>query len=37
LLEPEGTNGFVRYRVIDPEANEPFPVFRILPENIIHP
>ena len=37
LLEPEGINGFVRYRVIDPEANEPFPVFRILPENIIHP
>lgn len=37
LLEPEGANGFVRYRVIDPAPNESFPVYRILPENIIHP
>jgi hypothetical protein len=37
LLEPEGTNGFVRYRVIDPLLDQPFPVYRILPEDIIHP
>jgi hypothetical protein len=37
LLEPEGSNGFVRYRVIDPKADEAFPVYRILPKDIISP
>jgi len=37
LLEPEGINGFVRYRVIDPTTDQAFPVYRILPEDIILP
>lgn len=38
LLEPEATNGFVRFRVMDPAAGAAFPVLR-LPEplNLLQP
>ena len=30
LLEPEAVNGWLRYRVLDPKAGEPYPIVRIL-------
>lgn len=29
LLEPEATNGFLRFRVLDPDAGATYPIFRI--------